>query len=523
MAIWDIDAIDIIVAVVAVAFVASAPTLIAALPAIMIWGLQYGIRRLLSLNGTRDTIAENKRLKGLQHLLPAPDTDEETTINTEMVLRQNKPIDVNVVNGGDNRMWLQKLTQPIEYDGDTATAVLTTTRTKRGQTVSLMPAALKVMPRYIKHTVIPTPPTTTSVPIGYDGLKKEWLWVDFGIDGDAIHALVAGQTGVGKDGVLRLWFTMLTALNSADDIKFVVLDGKGEWLITQLQQSLHMFVPPVGGVEIMQDEKGKWYDAANERMEEAMGVIFAEITRRNKLFAEVNATDIKSYKRKTGIQLPILVIIATDVGTNVEKSFEQLVRLLTFKGRSFGIKLIISMQTVSNQDTGWRNQLSLVMSGFQQAPTADAPTMGVNASILPYRPSQLPAPTNPAHRGIFVVRRGNDHSLVKAPHLSDEDWELFVDQALPKNGDSSEANDLLASLINAPMGKKVAPLVVIEQPRKPKITVEQLAQIRDMAQRGVNKSDIMYEMGFTSGPRWKEMSPFVDKIINRARENRLDV
>lgn len=519
---WDIDPIDIIVAIGAVIFVASAPTILAAIPALIIWGLQYGIRHTNNFETLRD-----KHPTVAKYLLPAPSDGEE--ISTAITLRQDKPIDVNVVNGQDNRLWLQKLTQPIEYDGDpTVVASLTTTRNKKGvQSANMLAAALKVMPRYIKHTVIPKPPTNTSVPVGYDGVKKEWLWADFGRDGDDVHALVAGQTGVGKDAVLRVWFTLLTSLNPPEDIQFVVLDGKGEWLTVALQQSKHMFVRPTGGVEVRQNENGKWIDVANERMEESMGAVFEEITKRNKLFAEVNATDIRSYQRKTNIKLPVIIIIATDVGTNVEKNFEQLVRLLTYKGRSFGIKLIISMQHVSGQDTGWRNQLSLIMSGFQQAPAADTPTMGINATGLIYRPSQLPPPNNPQHKGIFVVRKGGEQSLVKAPHLSEEDWEAFVERALPKNGDDAEANELLTGLLTHPLMKTHKPAVDMVTTntvsRRVILTLDQLEKIRDMAREGATKTDIMYNMGFTSGPRYKETSPYIDKILRTVKENMLQV
>ena len=512
MVIWDIDAIDIVAGFIAIGMIANAPTPLAAVPALIMWGLQYGIRRWLASLGYRETVPLSK------FLLPGSTDDIEET-NTAITIRQDKPIDVNVVNGRDDRMWLQKITQPIEYNNDpTISAQLTTTKGKRNtEKVNMLPIALRTMPAYIKHTIVPNPPTNTSVSIGYDSLKKQWLWADFGIDGDVVHALVDGQSGAGKDSVLRLWFTMLTALNSPEDIQFVILDGKGEWLTTALMQSKHMFVSPAGGVEIMQDENGKWYDAANERMEDSVGMVFEEITTRNKAFAKVNATNIQSYYRKTGIKLPVIVIIATDVGTNIEKSFEQLVRLLTFKGRSFGIKLVISMQTVSGQDTGWRNQLGLIMSGFQQAPTADTPTMGINATQLVYRPSQLPAPTTSQNRGIFVVRRGNEQTLVKAPHISDEDWESFVETALPKVGDDQEANNLLENLLNNPLVKKP-----IEKTKKV-LTVEQAREIVRLAKTGNNKTDIMMSMGFTSGPRYKETSSHVDMLITAVKRNSLEV
>src|SRR5215216_4138711 len=100
MALWDIDAVDIASGFGAVALMASAPTPLAALPAIILWGGQYGIRRAMTLSGMKDKLAANKTpVKHMQLLLRAPDTDDETS--TSITIRQDKPIDVNVVNGGD--------------------------------------------------------------------------------------------------------------------------------------------------------------------------------------------------------------------------------------------------------------------------------------------------------------------------------------------------------------------------------------------------------------------------------------
>ncbi len=483
---------------------------------IIIWVAQHFLRRSLAVKEQMQHWQEMDAEKPIQKVLPLLGTAAQKLLTdgnaktTNVELRQDRPLDVNVVNV-DSLPWHKRITQPLEYTGGVVGSAAITT-TKANKSSSNMNAILRILPTYIKHNIVPNPPTPTSVPIGYNPLDKTWMWADFGLDGDTIHALIAGQSGSGKDSQLRLWFTMLTANNTPDDIQFVILDGKGEWLTPSLLQSIHMYVKPAGGVELIQDEKGKWIDAADERMEASVGKIFEEIARRNAEFQRVGATNIEQYQRKTGIKLPLIIIMATDVGTNIENNFERLVKILTFKGRSFGIRLIVSMQTVSGQDTGWRGQLALAMSGYQQYAQADTPNLGISVRNMLYRPSELPSPDDKRNRGIFVVRNGSDQYLVKTAHISDDDFERYCENILPKYNDRKEQDELLSMLLV----HKPAAITPERKVRNP-LSIKQMERISSMAKSGFNKTDIMIEMGFTSGPRYKEVSPFVDILINAAQ------
>lgn len=473
MAFEDIDIVDITAGLAGIALTATAATPLIALPLSLLWFGQYAIRRSAVAKQWIDAIQTPAIQRHAQKLLPAP-KDE--------VVQQRT---------GDT--WVDRIRRPY---GDDSIAVI---KSPVKQTV------IHKLPHYISHDIIPDPPTKTAVSIGYTG--KDWLWADFGTD--TLHALITGQTNCGKDSILRLWFTMLTANNSPQEIQFFIFDGKGEWLTPALLSAQHMFIAPVGGVEVVK-ENGRWVDLATNKIEEGVGLVFEEISKRSAAFQEVGATNIHTYESKTGIKLPLLFIVFTDVGTNIEQDLKTLVKMLTFKGRSFGIRLIISMQTVSGQDTGWRGQLALTLSGYQQLASADKPNVGIETAYMRYRPSELPSPDNPIHRGLFIMRKGSEQALVKTAHLPDTVFEHYCQTMLPQRNDF----DLFTQLMKtAPKPEKV-------KVKKPILTPDQITYIIWQRQNGMTKTNIMTSLGFTNGDRYAEISPAVDLII-RAVDNKM--
>lgn len=525
MALEDIDALDVVTGLTGACLVAVSPTLLAALPVAGGWWILHAIRRSKGVQEWGDRISQKHPALDMVMplLLPAPKDDD----GMEVTLKQNAPLDVNIVNPKPDRLpWAQRITQPMEYPKELGTATTKTTKANKVNSTDTMNAVLKIMPRYIGYERTPEAPTPTSVLIGYDPVGKRWVWADFGHEGDTLHALIAGQTGAGKDSELRLWYTQLTSNNSPEDVQFVVLDGKGEWLTPSLMESPHMLVKPAGGVEVVRDEKGKWVDLANEKIEASIGAVFELIADRNAKFQKVGATNLQSYTRKTGEKLPLIFIIATDVGTNIEQQLEMLVKMLTFKGRSFGIRLIVSMQTASGQDTGWRGQLALAMSGFQQQPSADAPNLGVPIKNMKYRPSDLPSPDDKVNRGLFVVRKGDQQLLVKTIHLPDDVFEEYCEAQVNNRQDQSEVDDFLASLIDpdrfSGYGKELQEKreqVVIPPPQKVILTQDQVNAVIKATMQGKTKTEIMVNiLKFTNNARYKEANPVVETLMKATKQ-----
>lgn len=493
MAFEDIDLVDIGLGGIGIALTAVATTPLVAIPLSLLWFGQYAIRRNTAVRQWTETIQRPEAQKVAQKLLAAP-KDQDT-----IIISQEKPLDVKIV--GDSSRWIDRIRQPLDYDSSDM-AVIATVKKQQQKPLT---QALRMLPRELSYTVVPNPPTPTSVPIGYNG--KQWIWADF--KGDTLHAMIAGQTGCGKDSLLRLWFTMLTANNTPDEARFIIFDGKGEWLTPALQQSKHMFMPPIGGVEVVK-EGGRWVDKANDRIEEGIGLVFEEINKRNALFNKVGATNIQSYAQRTGVKYPLLFVIFTDVQPNVEKELGTLVKWLTMRGRSFGIRLIISTQTVSGQDTGWRGQLALAMSGYQQLSSADKPNLGIDVPFMRYRPSDLPSPDNPANRGLFVARKGQEQYLVRVPYLPDDVFEEYCDTALIPREVKAEEDSLLMSLLELQDTKPIPKPVA----RKPVLTKQEVDSIIAWRMNGMNKTDIMHSLGITNGNTYRAMSPIVDTLIH---------
>lgn len=312
------------------------------------------------------------------------------------------------------------------------------------------------IPNLISYDKIPTPGTKLAVPIGYgidDEGEARWIWGDFG--SSTIHGLIAGQSGTGKDTILKLWFVALTKNNKPSEVKFIVLDGKGEWVINPLINAQHMLYPPVGGINMVasKDKNGKtvWTDRANEDIEEAISAVFEEINRRNKLFQKHSVANIERYREKTKLPLPYIIIFATDVGTNAE-GLKNLLNVLVSKGRSLGIRLIISMQTTSKQDTFWRSNLSLTIAGSVQLDSQDGPIMGISVEDMLYRPSKLPHPKK--RPGIFVMRAGDEQAVVQVPYIPDEVWELYINNILPQK---NPVGDLQKALLEPPNAQGLLP------------------------------------------------------------------
>jgi hypothetical protein len=169
-----------------------------------------------------------------------------------------------------------------------------------------------------------------------------------------------------------------------------------------------MIIPPAGGY-------GRNGDTAILKAVEA---IDREAERRQALIQKAGCTNRDTYIARTGATLPLLIIIATDVMTNVAGEVEALLIALVSKARSLGMRVIVSMQSPTGRDTRWRGNLSTIMAGALQSASQDTPALGLPASELRYRPSQLPPPQQ--RPGIFVVRASGDQALVQAPYLSDE-------------------------------------------------------------------------------------------------------
>jgi hypothetical protein len=293
------------------------------------------------------------------------------------------------------------------------------------------------LPARIEYQQMTPHTSSTAVPLG---IMPDGTTAYLDLLHHDLHVGLYGTSGAGKDNLLRCWFLSLTARNTPQQLQFALLDGKGDWLTPNLQHVSHMFFPPAGGYGTIGDE----------HIMAAVQAIDAEAARRHELIRQAGCRTREAYNQlHTHNPLPLLVVVATDVMTSVAGDVERLLVSLVSKARSLGIRVIVSMQTPTGKNTQWRMNLSTVVAGSLQHGSQDAPALGIDPKEMRYRPSRLPDPkSNP---GLFVVRRGSEQLLVKAPYISDTLFDKMVTSLPTRPVQTSPEDALLAGLLARPV------------------------------------------------------------------------
>jgi len=157
------------------------------------------------------------------------------------------------------------------------------------------------------------------------------------------HCLIGGATGSGKTVLLHNIICWTAWNYSPDEVQFILLDYK-EGVEFKVYENL-----PHARVLSIHSER--------EYGISVLEYLDAELTRRGKLFKDAkNAQNIAKYKENSGEKLPRLLVIIDefqvllngDMKTSmfVSKALDDIGR----RGRSFGIHLILSSQSLSGVD-----------------------------------------------------------------------------------------------------------------------------------------------------------------------------
>lgn len=320
---------------------------------------------------------------------------------------------------GTNREWARhsgyRSLNQLSVAGGTPSQFIEAEPVEEG---TLLPApadiasALAVIPKTVRFSSIwQDQAGRTLIPLGVDQTGNT-RWLD--IKREVLHAGIWGGSGAGKENLFEGWFARLTSLNSPEQMQFVVLDGKGHWMKPQLANLEHMWMRPAGGIG----------DEGNQAIQTALKCIQNEAKRRGQLVFGADCDTLEQYITKTGDQIPLLVVFISDVIGSVTGEIDKLLVDLVSKARALGIRVIVSMQTPTKQNTQWRSNLSTVFCGQIQGRSNDEPALGIAERDILYPPSQLPNPN--VRPGVFVVRSGNEQMLVQAPLVD----RAFLDQHL---------------------------------------------------------------------------------------------
>lgn len=149
------------------------------------------------------------------------------------------------------------------------------------------------------------------------------------------HLLVAGQTGAGKSVMINTILTSLLYRNSPSDLKLILVDPKFVEL-GSYNDIPHLLTPVI---------------TEPEKVISALKWSVAEMERRLKAMAEVNAANISEYneiKKEEGMPYIVIVIDElADLMMMAARDVEALVVRIAQKARAAGIHLILATQRPS--------------------------------------------------------------------------------------------------------------------------------------------------------------------------------
>ncbi len=174
------------------------------------------------------------------------------------------------------------------------------------------------------------------------GRKGDGSLMEFELSRDigAYHALVGGSTGSGKTYLLHNLIINGSYLYSPDELQFCLLDYK-EGTEFQAYEKL----PNVRIVAIESElEFGLSF----------LTYVRSFISERGKLFKEIGVANISDARQKSGLSIPRILIVIDEFQVLLQDSFRgqrrvaELLDDITKRGRSFGIHLVLSSQSLAS-------------------------------------------------------------------------------------------------------------------------------------------------------------------------------
>lgn len=219
----------------------------------------------------------------------------------------------------------------------------------------------------------------------------------------ALHPLVTGKSGAGKDKLVFLWLVSLLIQYTPDQVKVC-------WISKKRPDAAFW--------------KGKahlWREPAveDDEIEAATKALIAEVERRDKLIADAGASSWENYQGPE--KLPLLVVYLSELNSIAlvvgKKDMDAWLSAFFAICRSSGVRVIIAPQSVNNKSTDWRGNTELTASGFQSSVEYDKPSVGLypeeTRKLGGLPPSEIPGP------GIFTVRIHRTLAVVRVPNLTD--------------------------------------------------------------------------------------------------------
>jgi len=186
------------------------------------------------------------------------------------------------------------------------------------------------------------------VPIGWDS-NENIVNFEIGFEYSEHHTLIGGRSGSGKSNLVNVIIQNIAYLYSPEEVELFLLDYKDGVEFNSYTN------PYLTHASLIAVNSNVSYGVS------FLEYILEEKNRRSELFKQSNTKDFKEYRESTGNNLSRIVIIIDEFQTlfttkdkiKIEQIFAEILR----KGRSFGIHLILSTQTLSGVDVGSMSQL----------------------------------------------------------------------------------------------------------------------------------------------------------------------
>jgi len=205
-----------------------------------------------------------------------------------------------------------------------------------------------------------------SVPIGWDQNENE---IDFeiGFEYSEHHTLIGGRSGSGKSNLVNVIIQNIAYFYSPDEVELYLLDYKDGVEFNTYTK------PYLKHASLIAINSNVSYGVS------FLKYILSEKDKRSDLFKLHGVKDYKEYRSTTDNQLSRILIVIDEFQTlfstkersEVENMFAEILR----KGRSFGIHILLSTQTLSGVDVGSIAQLK------SQIGNRIALTMGMEESM----------------------------------------------------------------------------------------------------------------------------------------------
>jgi len=231
--------------------------------------------------------------------------------------------------------------------------------------------------------------------------KLEWYNFE-----DVPHVLIAGSTYGGKSNLINQMIAMVTAMNTPQEVRVLLIDLKGGIEFTHWKGLQHQLRPMLTNPKAVL-EGFQWLHSIMETRLEA--------------FEIMKAKNLASYNKNAKQKLPRIICfvdeMATLVGIDLTNDLHTELRVLSSQGRAVGIHLVLCTQH-SSVDVlpGWiKTNMGLRISGKM-------PTHQASQVIL----DTVTAATLPNIPGRMVVRLGSTEIIAQSPFISDEQIEKSI-------------------------------------------------------------------------------------------------